>query len=70
MAKDKPKPQEGAGGKLSLLPLCTDLEDPCSMAWTQGLSRMEQRNLALKALSPKNQFELLVALSAGLSHWR
>ena len=40
------------------------------MAWTQGLSRMEQRNLALKALSHKDQFELLVALSAGLSHWR
>ena len=70
MAKDKPKPQEGAGGKLSLLPLCTDLEDPCSMAWSQGLSRMEQRNLALKALSPKDQFELLVALGAGLTHWR
>ena len=70
MAKDKPKPQEGAGGKLSLLPLCTDLEDPCSLAWNRGLSRMEQRNLALKALSPKDQFELLVALSAGLSHWR
>ena len=70
MAKEKPKPQEASGGKLSLLPICTDLEDPCSMAWTQGLSRMEQRNLALKALSPKDQFELLVALSAGLSHWR
>lgn len=57
-------------GALTLFPVCSDLEDACSIAWSQGSSRMEQRYLALKSLSPKAQFELFYALSLGLTQWR
>lgn len=68
-AKSATKPQAHPAG-LTLFPVCTDLEDPCSIAWSQGSSRTEQRYLALKTLSLKAQFELFAALSSGLALWR
>ncbi len=68
-AKSATKPQAHPAG-LTLFPVCTDLEDPCSIAWSQGSSRTEQRYLALKMLSLKAQFELFAALSSGLALWR
>ena len=68
-AKSATKPQARPAG-LTLFPVCTDLEDPCSIAWSQGSSRTEQRYLALKTLSLKAQFELFAALSSGLALWR
>lgn len=68
-AKSATKPQAHPAG-LTLFPVCTDLDDPCSIAWSQGSSRTEQRYLALKTLSLKAQFELFAALSSGLALWR
>ncbi len=68
-AKSATNPQAHPAG-LTLFPVCTDLEDPCSIAWSQGSSRTEQRYLALKTLSLKAQFELFAALSSGLALWR